>query len=308
MSNKDTLAKKYMRDPRKFADFFNGIMYGGEKRIDWRELQELDSSSVVTIPNLKGTKSVSIQKIRDIIKSTVVMQSDSKYYLLLGIENQSDIHYAMPVRTMLYNALTYTEQVDTITKKNRESNVLNSQTFLSGLSKADKLKPVVTVTLYWGSEHWDAPVTLKEMLAEMDEQTSALVDDCNINLFSIIDQVDMPEFSTELRELFSLLNSRGNGRKMNYVVNSDSAYENMDKDTAEMISTFASIKLPRKNKEGGYNMCKAVVEIKEEGIKEGVLDTLISLVKDGLLDINEAAKRANISVEKFKKEIEKTEQ
>ena len=59
---------------------------------------------------------------------------------------------------------------------------------------------------------------------------------------------------------------------------------------------------------GGNNMCKAVMEIKEEGIKEGVLDTLISLVKDELLDINEAAKRANMSVEKFKEEIEKTEQ
>ena len=59
-------------------------------------------------------------------------------------------------------------------------------------------------------------------------------------------------------------------------------------------------------------MCKAVMEIKEEGIKEGIkegaLDTLISLVKDELLDINEAAKRANMSVEKFKEEIEKTEQ
>lgn len=55
-------------------------------------------------------------------------------------------------------------------------------------------------------------------------------------------------------------------------------------------------------------MCKAVMEIKEEGIKEGVLDTLISLVQDELLDINEAAKRANMSVEKFKEEIEKTEQ
>ena len=66
--------------------------------------------------------------------------------------------------------------------------------------------------------------------------------------------------------------------------------------------------MPRKHKESGYNMCKAVVEIKEEGIKEGILDTLISLVKDGLLDINEAAKRANLSVEKFKEEMEKTEQ
>lgn len=97
------------------------------------------------------------------------MQSDSKYYMLLGIENQSDIHYAMPVRMMLYNALTYAEQVDTITKKRRTEGSLDNKTFLSGLCREDKLKPVVTITLYWGSTPWDGPLTLKEMMTDMDE-------------------------------------------------------------------------------------------------------------------------------------------
>ncbi len=90
------------------------------------------------------------------------------------------------------------------------------------------------------------------MFDDMDAQTAALVDDCNINLFSIIDQEVLPEFETELRELFGILNSRGDGVKMQKVVTSNDAYSNIDKETAEMISTFANIKLPRKNKEGGY--------------------------------------------------------
>ena len=31
--------------------------------------------------------------------------------ILLTAENQSEVHYAMPVRSMLYDAMEYTEQV-----------------------------------------------------------------------------------------------------------------------------------------------------------------------------------------------------
>jgi hypothetical protein len=36
------------------------------------------------------------------------------------------------------------------------------------------------------------------------------------------------------------------------------------------------------------------------GLEEGRVNTLFSLVQDGLLDIDEASKRANMTVEKFK--------
>ncbi len=38
---------------------------------------------------------------------------------------------------------------------------------------------------------------------------------------------------------------------------------------------------------------------KDEGIAEGVFNTLVSLVKDGLLSIGEASKRANLSISEF---------
>ena len=44
-----------------------------------------------------------------------------------------------------------------------------------------------------------------------------------------------------------------------------------------------------------------IKEGRKEGIKEGAINILITLVKDGIISIEEAAKRANISVSKFEK-------
>ena len=41
----------------------------------------------------------------------------------------------------------------------------------------------------------------------------------------------------------------------------------------------------------------------EQGIKRGTLNTLISLVKDGILSLDEAAIRAGMSAKDFKKYI-----
>ena len=44
-----------------------------------------------------------------------------------------------------------------------------------------------------------------------------------------------------------------------------------------------------------------IKEGRKEGIKEGAINILLTLVKDGIISIEEAAKRANISVSKFEK-------
>ena len=44
-------------------------------------------------------------------------------------------------------------------------------------------------------------------------------------------------------------------------------------------------------------------EGRKEGIKEGVINTLRMLVKDGIISVEYAAKRANISVSTFQKHL-----
>lgn len=274
-----------MKDPRHFADFFNGYIYYGKEVIRPEQLSEVDTSSIAMIPYKKGENRVSVQKYRDIIKKALLMQSDTSYYLFLGIENQSEIHYAMPVRIMLYNALVYNQQVEAIKKYNHDHCITaDSDEFLSGMTKADKLIPVVTVTVYWGTKPWDGPTRLKEMLTYVDENAAELVDDINCNLFSIIDAENMPEFKTELNELFQLLAKRNNKDAMLELLSQNEKYQNIDKDTAYMMREYANIKLPRKSKKGGYNMCKAIEDLKKECMDRGIEQGIEAFVLDKIED------------------------
>ena len=46
-------------------------------------------------------------------------------------------------------------------------------------------------------------------------------------------------------------------------------------------------------------------ESKDKWIKEGVINTLLMLVKDGIISVEDAAKRANLSVSTFQKYLNK---
>ena len=46
---------------------------------------------------------------------------------------------------------------------------------------------------------------------------------------------------------------------------------------------------------------KWIKEGRREGRKEGVINTLLMLVKDGIISVEDAAKRANLSVSTFQK-------
>ena len=50
---------------------------------------------------------------------------------------------------------------------------------------------------------------------------------------------------------------------------------------------------------------KWIKEGKRESRKEGVINTLLILVKDGIISVEDAAKRANLSVSTFQKYLNK---
>ena len=88
-------------------------------------------------------KEVQKQRWRDLLKSAIIKSSEYGIFVLMGIENQSDIHYAMPVRNMMYDAIRYAHQVDEIAKINRKllkekmgkATGRSSDEYLSGFGK-----------------------------------------------------------------------------------------------------------------------------------------------------------------------------
>ena len=103
--------------------------------------------------NRTDKKEVQLQRWRDLLKSVVVKSIGSAYVVLIGVENQSDIHYAMLVKNMLYDAMNYSAQVNNIGKHHKKAGDSGSQAeFLSGFHRDDRLMPVVTITVYWGAK------------------------------------------------------------------------------------------------------------------------------------------------------------
>ena len=48
------------------------------------------------------------------------MNDGKTAFLILGIENQSEVHYAMPVKKLIYDALNYGQQVNKIAALHRK--------------------------------------------------------------------------------------------------------------------------------------------------------------------------------------------
>ncbi len=105
MGVKDAATTIYMQDMIVFADIFNFLIYGGRKVIIPENLHELDTRILeILYGGIKEAK-YSVERIRDVLKFATIMMDGEAAYLLLAVENQSKIHYAMPVRNMVSDAL-----------------------------------------------------------------------------------------------------------------------------------------------------------------------------------------------------------
>ena len=313
MSDKDSVSKKYLQDKDRFADLFNFYLYDGQQVIQPEQLREMDTTAV-SLPYGQEGKVSSVQKQRDIIKVVSAMTDGHCDYLLLAIEVQSELHYAMPPKNMLYDAMQYADQIYQTAKTHRKNQDEASTTgeFLSGFYKTDKLLPVITLTVYLDAAEWDAPRSLHEMLLIKDERLLPFIPDYKLNLITPanIDDTDFTKFHTELSPVLKYLKYSRSKDKLNEVVHTDPIYRRLDRDSAEVINIVTGSNLSIEQGKESIDMCQAIEEMRAEsraegraeGEAKGILKTLVSLVKDGILTLSEAAKRANMTVEDFEKQ------
>lgn len=72
--------------------------------------------------------------------------------MILGIESQEYIHYAMPMRVMGYDYGSYKKQYDSNAKQYQTADGLDENEYLSKMKKTDRFTPVITAVLYYGSK------------------------------------------------------------------------------------------------------------------------------------------------------------
>ena len=183
--DKNIVLKNFWEDNHRFADLFNGTLFQGQKILDpaFLETCDTDVSGSITAKD----KKVNYKRYRDVIKK-MYMGSE---FILLAIENQSLIHYAMSLRSMGYDFLNYTKEYNDIKRRHKRENHMKHMRpdeFLSGIFKTDRLHPVFTLVVYYGEKPWDGPLSLKGMMAAMPPGLETHFSDYKMNLVQVISE------------------------------------------------------------------------------------------------------------------------
>ena len=264
MGQKDTVTKDYIRNAEVFADAFNYLLYEGEKIIMPESLHELDPAATAVVYG-DDLKAEPVQRYRDSLKYMTAMERDDVVYMILGIENQSHVHYAMPVKNMLYDAMEYANQVrktsvryrkekstgNTKSEKNN-SGKTSSGEFLTGFSRSDELIPVM-----FGVEN-------KKILP--------FVPDYRINLIAPeeMSEQEINRFHTDLREVLLYIKYSKEKEKLVDLIQTDDGFQNMKTETVVMLNTLTNSKLKFNEEKEETSMCLAIDELREEAKQEGI--------------------------------------
>ena len=294
MQDKDVTEKMLEKYNDVFADILNVLLFGGRNVVDEAALKDALPMSMLKIDGRVRSQE------RDIAK---YWRKNKINVALFGLENQTTANKIMPLRVFGYDGAEYVKQ-------SRKENI-------------DKAKyPVITLVLYLGYEkRWNYPKTLFEIL-DIDEEIKPYVNDFKINLFEIayLDREKIDLFKSDFRILADYLYQMRKNR--DYIADETAIAHVEELLTLMSVMTgdnrFEETINELKGKEK-VNMCEVLDRVEARGLEkgiekgmekgravgrqEGVISILASLVNDGILSIDEAAVRANMSAEDFEKFI-----
>jgi hypothetical protein len=289
----DAILKDYWRNNGRFADLFNQMFWGGEESLDPEKLSEKDTEESTVILNNEQLSTKSGR--RDLIKQ----YEDGADLVLIGVENQAHVHYAMPIRDMLYEALRYTRQCKELENRRRkEKDLRGPDEFLSGIKKGDKIRPVITLVVYYGEKEWDGPLRLTDMM-DIPPMFRDFVVDWSIHLLNVRDAGKLKFKNRDNQDFFELIGEfySNNGKfdleKFEAKQNNRAVYW----ETAAAIgAATGSMKLAdyaRKHKGGNLNMCTALKNLELQGERKGK----IKGEKKGIKDMASIMRELNIDDE-----------
>lgn len=280
----DVVLKEYWRRNERFADLFNQVFFQGAKALHPEDLTDKDTemSSVI----MEKEKVTALSGTRDLVKQ----YRKGVDLVLIGIENQMKVHYGMPVRTMLYEAVDYTRQCRELEQKHRrERDLESSDEFLSGIAKNDRIKGAVSLVIYYGEKEWDGPAALSDMM-EVPELFASFFNDHRIHLLQVKEteryhfaEKDNQDFFTLLREFYQ------NQKKIDLDI-FRKKYAEMEIYWETLAALGAAtgteklVELAFENEGGRLNMCTALENLKEEGRLEGIEEGRLEGIEEGRLE------------------------
>lgn len=254
-----------------FADIVNVLLFQGKRLVNPKQLRNSRAHAVYKADGELH------EEERDISKYWRKKHVGIAVY---GIENQTKIDSSMPLRVIGYDGASYREQI---------------------LKAAQRKKyPVITMVLYFGTERpWRTPLTLSDCM-DIPDELEPYFSDYRINVFSIAFLPDeiIKKFTSDFRIIADYFSQV---RKNKNYIPSKKTMKHVDALLKLMSVMTGDHRFEDAQREGEvHTMCEVMDRVEQRGIQKGRRDTLMSLVKDGLLAASEAARRANLSDKEFR--------
>ena len=298
MGEMDLRHSEYFNSNIRFADAYNGILFGGEQVIKPEELEESDSVFVQLFEKEKGKKIVA-----DKVKTW-----HGQHLAIIPLETQTYIDYRMVLRVMQEEVSAYEKQRKKLLDNMRlMGETLEGDEFLSKMKKEWKFAPVVPLVIYLGKDKWDAASTLYELI-DIEDILKPFINNYRLNLYDYHNETDFTKFKTENKYLFKLLYYSDDKEKirqiLNDVYNDDSLNMYVDKILLKTIGVSFDLEtiIEIKNGKERVKMIKALEDIRNEGYITGLKESVKSLMESFDFTLEQALEILKID-EEIKKEF-----
>ena len=251
VGQKDILLKDYFT-PDIFADAINAILYDGKSVVTPERMRTIDIETQ-RVEDENGNVTADT-RLRD---SAKVVEVDDAIYCLFAIEHQSVEDYTMPLRIMEYDVREYLRQV----KSNKGVQV--------------RIKPIITIVMYWKADKWNQPVSVKDMF---DKNTvrwleynglGGYIQDYRMHLFEpgTVKEEDLEKFKTELKDVIAYVKySKSTEALKDY---NEKYKPDLTKSTVTLINELTNSKYVFIEGKERLDMCEAFEGLIEEGRAKG---------------------------------------
>ena len=283
------------------ASLFNTVVFGGKEVIKPEELSELDTdvSNVMELGEYKET----LTRARDVVKRAAYGVD----FVIMGIENQSRVHYGMPLRVMLYDSLGYLKECREIARQHQKNgDKATPDEFLSGLHKDDRLHPIISIVIYYNEKPWAGPKSLKDLVVEMPEEISQVFSDYRMNLLQVVESERYHFSNEDVQDVFETARNiyKGKFDQVKEIFRERDVKSDVGAMIGVMTDSDLIIERAYESK-GGMNMCTALEKLEERGREEGKREMIFAFLKAGaeIRVIKEASGLSEEEIEKLRKEM-----
>lgn len=242
MADKDIQERRLFEIDYYFINIFNYYFYKGRKVIT--SVKEIDTKNVVNIPENKTRE-------RDVFKEAIIKTSDKNTLVLLGIENQTKVDPKMLIRNMLYDAFSYQNQTINIERSKNNGKI--------------KLKPVITLVIYYSDKEWTGPRDLYSMFDSFDESLKEYVPNYKLNIIEPykMTEEDFKKLDYNLAGMFELIKNSNDKKAFSDLVYNK--YNDLEPEIGELLNVVINAGLVINEREGKISMCKAIDDIRKDG-------------------------------------------